>query len=64
MSFEYAQFPNTPQEGAPGQVPTPQDGAPPGQQVDPGQQAMQFSPSDGNSAPQAGPGGEQKTTLW
>ncbi|KAK5049031.1 hypothetical protein LTR84_005453 [Exophiala bonariae] len=65
MSFEYGQFPNTPQEGAPGQVPTPQDGAPPGQQVDPsGQQPMQFSPQDGNSAPQGGPGGDQKTTLW
>lgn len=65
MSFEYGQFPNAQQEGAPGQVPTPQDGAPQGQQVDPsGQPPMQFQSPDGSSGGQGGPGGDQKTTLW
>jgi len=65
MSFEYGQFPNPQQEGAPGQVPAPPDGSAPGQPTDPsGQQQMQFPASDVNAPPQAVPGGEQKTTLW
>ena len=65
MSFEYGQFPNAQQEGAPGQVPAPPDGTAPGQPTDPsGQQQMQFPAPDVNAAPQTGPGGEQKTTLW
>ncbi len=66
MSFpEYGQFPNAGQEGAPGSVPPPQDGAAPGQQTDPNaQQQMSFPTPDGSAGPQNGQGADGKTTLW
>jgi len=65
MSFEYGQFQPPQPEGAPGQVPTAQDGAVPGQPADPtGQPQMSFQSPDVNAGAQGGPGGEQKTTLW
>lgn len=66
MSFEgYGQFPNAQQDGAPGSVPPPQDGAAPGQSADPSaQQQIGFQPPNVSGTPQSGPGAEGKTTLW
>jgi len=65
MSFEnYGQYQNTgAQDGAPGQIPPPQDGAMSGQPVDPSQANQYVAQGNGNNDG-AGPGGDQKTTLW
>ena len=64
MSFEYGQFPNQQQEGAPGQGPSATDGNAPGQVADGINQQMQFQPQENAAGGPPGGGSDSKTTLW